>query len=370
MILNRKIKIAIFVFACLGFTSFVCLTSLAIQTSSKILVKRTKDLSSLSSKVLGLETGDITELTNDQTCSDRGEILVYAESDSYVTYICGNKQDINQSLYFKAHAKSKINGLSINGKAILGWQKISFVGTTGNHSYSLTMPSNGNLNPNLNILPLNRRNLQSFSQSFRFPEKLIKYLSVDEFKQSRDLERWWRSPNSTSPYSDEKKRFLKYFSNNSDKLKVCEIPSRAKEKIESDKENFSRIYKIDNGIYILELTCDIYNTGLSYNFWLIKEKDNKIDVNQLIKPKIILNNKKKFADSNEYKPSIFFGGSLYDPRTKNLSLLSRYSGAGMCGKLTTFNVKNNKLELLEYRDGDDCENTLFMDPLLYNQVYP
>jgi len=62
----------------------------------QITTTQSKKVETDADKTKTLKIGDISELKDDKTCDDVGDILVYAETRSYWVYICGNKQDTSQ----------------------------------------------------------------------------------------------------------------------------------------------------------------------------------------------------------------------------------------------------------------------------------
>lgn len=320
-----------------------------------------------------LKVGDISELKNDKTCDNVGEIIVYAETLSYWVYICGNKQDTSQSSYFfKAKSKNDKDKPSIVGKASLGWQQISFVGIKDNYTYSIDIPSvstnSGSYKlPSLDIYPFNVKEISLNPEDVQH-ELLTKYLAVHQFQQARQLEGALLSYERNQLLNPQKNKFIKYLMDNRESLNVCDNRSESRPDRPDGRVEVSILYKLDKHRYLLQLRCNVYLQYSSFNFFVISDKEDKVEVKNLTKPSY--SNNSESTDGKEYK---FNGQPLYDPQSKILSIRTRLSGNFKgCGSLISYQLQDHSLNLLKVQGGsvDDCDNHVFIDPILYPQNYP
>jgi hypothetical protein len=150
---------------------------------------------------------------------------------------------------------------------------------------------------------------------------------------------------------------------NRENLQVCE--NRNREPSERREEG-SVLYKLENGKYVLQLRCNVYLKYNSFNFFLISEQANGLEVKFLTQPKDVA----KFGVSvDEYEGRIIVGRPLFDPLTRNLSIHVPFSGLSKNGYLSTFTISNEQLELIEFRYADRDDN-FYIDPILYPILYP
>ncbi|MFN4834002.1 MAG: hypothetical protein ACK54J_09960 [Pseudanabaena sp.] len=338
--------------------------SQADQTPTTHITKAETD----TDKTKTLKIGNISELKDDKTCDDVGDILVYAETRSYWVYICGNKQDTSQSSYFfKAKSKNDKDKPSIMGKASLGWRQTSFVGIKDNYTYSIDIPSvrtnSGSYKlPSLDIYPSNVKEITLNPEDVQH-ELLTKYLSTAPYRQARKFYGQWWSSESDPLLDPKKKKFIKHLMDNRENLQVCE--NRNREPSERREEG-SVLYKLENGKYVLQLRCNVYLKYNSFNFFLISEQANGLEVKFLTQPKDVA----KFGVSvDEYEGRIIVGRPLFDPLTRNLSIHVPFSGLSKNGYLSTFTISNEQLELIEFRYADRDDN-FYIDPILYPILYP
>jgi hypothetical protein len=310
-----------------------------------------------------LIVGDISELKNQTECNNLGDTLVYAETKNYFVYICGSKEDINQPTYFKAKPKTaNIIYPTIIGKAVLGWQKVSFVGISGDFTYVFSIPSSKvDSKPFLYIHPyaLFKQPTLLLPKSGQY-EELTKYLSIVKLRQAKNLE-------VDSSLDNKKRDFVKYLLKNKKKLNVCEIPGRDRlEEDELRREVDSTLYDLGKNKYLLILRCNAYLKYNSFNLFLISGQNSHLNVRFLIQPEIL---KGRFGWTGRYEDRIFYGRPLYDPQTKTLTLHVQFSGIARAGNLMSFAIQNDKLELVELRH-EEGNGNLYIDPILYNRLYP
>ena len=340
----------------------------------QITTTQSKKVETDADKTKTLKIGDISELKDDKTCDDVGDILVYAETRSYWVYICGNKQDTSQSSYFfKAKSKNDKDKPSIMGKASLGWRQTSFVGIKDNYTYSIDIPSvrtnSGSYKlPSLDIYPFNVKEITLNPKDVQH-ELLTKYLAVHQFQQARELEGGLFSQKRNQLINPQKNEFIKYLMDNRESLNVCENRSESPTDRPDGRVENSILYKLDKHRYLLQLRCNVYLQYSSFNFFVISDEEDKIEVKNLIEPSY--SNNSESTDGKEYK---FHGLPLYDPQSKILSIWMRLSGNFKgCGFLTSYQLQDDSLNLLKHQSGsvdDGCDKHVFIDPILYPQTYP
>jgi hypothetical protein len=346
--------------------------SQADQTPTTHITKAETD----TDKTKTLKIGNISELKDDKTCDDVGDILVYAETRSYWVYICGNKQDTSQSSYFfKAKSKNDKDKPSIMGKASLGWRQTSFVGIKDNYTYSIDIPSvrtnSGSYKlPSLDIYPFNVKEITLNTEGVQH-ELLTKYLAVHQFQQARQLKGALLSYDRNQLLNPQKNKFIKYLMNNRESLNVCENHNHSEERTDhpDGRVEDSILYKLDKHRYLLQLRCNVYLQYNSFNFFVLSDKEDKIEVKNLTKPSYPNNSEP--TDGKEYNK--FDGQPLYDPQSKILSIWMRLSGNFKgCGFLTSYQLQDHSLNLLKVQGGsvDDCDKHLFINPILLPQIYP
>jgi hypothetical protein len=321
-----------------------------------------------------LIVGDISELQDKSECNNLGDMLIYAETKNYFAYICGSRKDTSQPAYFKAKPKNEKRHPSIIGKAYLGWQQLSFVGISDRYTYSLSIPLIGNpvkdYKPSLNIYPFSIPKTGIIPEEGQ-SEEFTKYLSIEKFRFSefKKFDRWWWSPTPDPLLDPKKKKFIKYLMDNRESLKVCE--DRFRDQPEG-REEYSTLYRFDSGRYLLQLRCSVYLKYNSFNFFLISEQNNGLQVKFLAKPYKVLNDNFGWTDENEGR--VIYGRPLYDPQTKTLSIQTPFSATSGCGSLITYDFPDDSdsFRLLKYQNGNSigCEKHFYIDPILYPQIYP
>jgi hypothetical protein len=316
-----------------------------------------------------LIVGDISELKNQTECNNLGDTLVYAETKNYFAYICGNKADVNQPTYFKAKPKNVNTHPEISGKALLGWQQLSFVGISGNYTYSLSIPLVGSpeqgMKPSLNIHPFIIPITGTVPED-RQHEELTKYLSIARFRftEFKKFDRWWWPPAPDPLLDSKKKKFIKYLMDNRESLKVCE--ERFRDSPEG-REEYSTLYRFDSSRYLLQLRCRVHLRYSSFNFFLISEQNAGLQVKFLTQPTAILKDRFGWTDKTEGR--VINGRPLYNPQSKILGIHIRFSGVSGNGELLTFRIIKDKFELVELRQ-ELKERKFYIDPILYPIVYP
>ncbi|CAN1212359.1 hypothetical protein TUMEXPCC7403_19275 [Tumidithrix helvetica PCC 7403] len=335
--------------------------ALATQERSMTIAQSTQPVKTDEQKP-ALKVGDISELKDDKTCDDVGETIVYADTQNYKVSVCADKNNRQVPAFIKIAKKD--GSLKIEGKAQLGWREDSFVGMDEKYGYRLRMPSSSEFN--LSIL-----SGKEFTPVV-LKEGIQNYYAINRFKQINRADELTRRVDSK--LSDESKReeFINYIFENKDKLGACKSIDARK-----DTAYFSsRLWKIDNKKYFLELACRPGAYALALNFFLIAESDHVYNYKLLNIPKI--------ARYKSGKPIIGENGyvaltdiqSTVTPAMEHLfksaeRTLSIYMGKGSCGTISTYKIGGDKLDLIRHREGGlkECDDFRYaVDPILFPNI--
>jgi hypothetical protein len=98
-----------------------------------------------------LEVGSLSELKGDTTCQGTGGTLVYAETQHYQVYICGDKNDRLQPRYYRSRDRVGSGGINLEAKTYDPRQMRYFEFKNNGYSYILQMPSEQIPDPELNV---------------------------------------------------------------------------------------------------------------------------------------------------------------------------------------------------------------------------
>ena len=220
-------------------------------------------------KTKTLKIGDISELKDDKTCDDVGEILVYAETENYKVSVCAEKNNRQDPSFIKITRKD--GSLKIAGKAQLGWKEDSFVGMDEKYGYRLRMPSS-------NKFDLSLLSGKEFAPVW-LHEDIQRYYAINHFKQIKNIKELSSAVDSKSPDKSKREEFINYIFKNKEKLGACES-------IDTFKDTPSKLWKIDGTKYFLEFGCRLGIRAVAVNFFLIEELDSGYNFKLLNIPKI------------------------------------------------------------------------------------
>lgn len=98
-----------------------------------------------------LEVGSLSELKGDTTCQGTGGTLVYAETQNYQVYICGDKDDRLQPRYYRSRNRDGSGGINLEAKTYDPRQMRYFEFRNNGYSYILQIPSGQIPDPELNV---------------------------------------------------------------------------------------------------------------------------------------------------------------------------------------------------------------------------
>jgi hypothetical protein len=303
-----------------------------------------------------LKVGDISEIKDDKTCDDVGEIIVYAETQNYKVSVCADKNNRQDPSLIKITRKD--GSLKITGKAQLGWKKDSFVGMDEKYGYRLRMPSS------------NRFDLSLLSGKEFTPvwlhEDIQRYYAINQFKHAKNINELSRAIDLKSPNKSKKEQFIDYIFKNKEKLGACES-------IDAFKDSPSKLWKIDDTKYFLEFGCRLGIRAVAVNFFVIEELDSGYSFKLLNIPAI--------ARDKDGNPIVGENGyvaltdiqinvtpvreDIFNSKERTLNI---YMGHGSCGTLSKYRFVDEKLDLIEHREGGlkECDDGRYgADPILF-----
>jgi hypothetical protein len=98
-----------------------------------------------------LQVGSLSELKGDTTCQGTGGTLVYAETQNYRVYICGDRNNRLQPRYYRSRDRDGSGGINLEAKTYDPRQMRYFEFKNNGYSYILQMPSGQIPDPELNV---------------------------------------------------------------------------------------------------------------------------------------------------------------------------------------------------------------------------
>ena len=113
--------------------------------SAPLMAQRTPSSSSLP-------VGSVAELQGDTTCEGTGGILVYAETENYLIYICSDRNDPTQPRYYRSFDRDRTPGIRLEATDYDPRQMRYFEFKNEGYSYLLQMPMGATPNPMLTVL--------------------------------------------------------------------------------------------------------------------------------------------------------------------------------------------------------------------------
>jgi hypothetical protein len=312
----------------------------------------------IDSQKPSLKVGDISEIKNDKTCDDVGEIIVYAETPAYKVWVCADKSNRQVPAFMKVVRKD--GSLKIEGKAQLGWREDSFVGMNEKYGYRLRMPSSNEFD--LSIL-----SGREFAPVW-LHEDIQRYYAINQFKQIKNIEELSQRVDSKLSYKSKSQGFINYIFENKEKLGACVSMYPV-------KDTPSKLWKIDDTKYFLEFGCRLGTRAIPVNFFLIEELDsgynfkllNISTIDRYKDGKPIVGENGYVALRNILSTSASVREDIFNHKEMTLSV---YRGQGSCGALSKYkiNVNDGKLDLIDYREGGakECDDFRYAaDPILF-----
>jgi hypothetical protein len=327
----------------------------AVQTTTTQSTKVETD------KTKTLKIGDISELKDDKTCDDVGEILVYAETENYKVSVCAEKNNRQDPSFIKITRKD--GSLKIAGKAQLGWKEDSFVGMDEKYGYRLRMPSS------------NKFDLSLLSGTEFAPvwlhEDIQRYYAINHFKQIKNVDELSRRVDSKLPDESKRIKFINYIFEYKERLGACQLMDSRK-----DTAYFSsRLWKVEDKTYFLELACRTGAYAISLNFFRITESDSGYSFKLMDIPTVARHKGGEIISGENGYVLIGFSSTVTPAREHLFKLeestLSIYMGKGSCGTLSKYKISNDKLDLIQHKEGSlkECNDFRYAtDPILYPNI--
>jgi hypothetical protein len=99
----------------------------------------------------GIEVGSVSEIEGDVTCRQTGGILVYAETENYLVYICSDENDPTQPRYYRSFNRDGTPGISLEATDYDPRQMRYFEFKNGDYRYLLQLPTGTTPNPMLTV---------------------------------------------------------------------------------------------------------------------------------------------------------------------------------------------------------------------------
>jgi hypothetical protein len=99
-----------------------------------------------------LLVGSVAELQGDTTCEGTGGILVYAETENYLIYICSDRNDTTQPRYYRSFDRNGTPGIRLEAADYDPRQMRYFEFKNEGYSYLLQMPMGATPNPMLTVV--------------------------------------------------------------------------------------------------------------------------------------------------------------------------------------------------------------------------
>ncbi len=116
-----------------------------------------------------IKVGSLKELRGDKTCQGTGGIMTYAETKSFLVYICANKNDRTQPRYYRSRdRRNSESRLDLEATNYNPRQMRYFEFKDKGYTYVLQMPMSQIPNPVLGI---------EFPSGKRVEERVLRYLA-------------------------------------------------------------------------------------------------------------------------------------------------------------------------------------------------
>lgn len=99
----------------------------------------------------GIEVGSVSEIEGDVSCRQTGGILVYAETENYLVYICSDENDSTQPRYYRSFNRDGTPGIALEATDYDPRQMRYFEFKNGDYRYLLQLPTSATPNPALTV---------------------------------------------------------------------------------------------------------------------------------------------------------------------------------------------------------------------------
>jgi|GEM_PF-1291563 len=128
----------------------------------------------------------------------------------------------------------------------------------------------------------------------------------------------------------------------------------------------SMVYPVGNHQYLVQMLCFMASYQGSYEYLIYDKSTSETQVKALKLARFQEDENGQIASLEEQQVG---GLPEYDPGRQQLTLYTKFTGAGTCGSLATYQLQGGQFQLVEYRAKFNCDET-FVDPSQYPQVFP
>lgn len=128
----------------------------------------------------------------------------------------------------------------------------------------------------------------------------------------------------------------------------------------------SIVYPVGDNQYLVQMLCFMASYQGSYEYLLYDKTTGEAQVKALKLARFQEDENGQVALREEQQVG---GLPEYEPGRQELTLFTKFTGAGTCGALATYQFQGGQLQLVTYRAKFDCDDT-FVDPSDYPQIFP
>ncbi len=128
----------------------------------------------------------------------------------------------------------------------------------------------------------------------------------------------------------------------------------------------SIVYPVGDNQYLVQMMCFMAAYQGSYEYLLYDKTAGEAQVKALKLARFQEDENGQIALLEEQQVG---GLPEYEPGRQQLTLLTKFTGAGTCGALATYQLQGGQFQLVAYRAKFDCDEN-FVDPSEYPQVFP
>lgn len=156
-------------------------------------------------------------------------------------------------------------------------------------------------------------------------------------------------------------KILAYIYKNAKTLGVCQG------EIDQDAaQEFSKVYPISEGRYLVEILCFLGAYQGNYEYFLYTRKADGVSLKPLDFDIFEIDDAGKLT---KQQTSSIGGLTEFIPEKQELTVLTKYRGLGDCGALAKYQWQQEEFKLLEYRIKNECDG-IYVEPEQYSPIYP
>jgi hypothetical protein len=294
--------------------------------------------------------GSTTELKNDDTCKESGDILAYAETYKYHIYVCGDETNNQPKSMVINTVVGNSNKAIIDGNPSISWSK-SYIFSQGEFSIRLGRPYTPT------SYKLYKPSSPTFSVGVRFANESFINEKIRVYLFNEKIEPNYKK---TMLLQDQTvvDRFSKYSS-----ITKCNLPSG-----NSVDPQYVAAYEINQKEYLIELIC--FRPSYNINYQYILYSENSLTPKAKIIPFNTLN--PSFIESGKIQKTELItisGVAQFFPEDNTLRVVHKGIGAGGCGSAEEYKLIEEKFELQEFRKYD-CYSSGASQPSKSPEEFP